>query len=374
MFRQRTKKLRLESLENRCLLAGNVTASLAGIDLNITGDNLGNTISVESFGAGKVQVRGFGTSINGSPDAVKVFSVSGSINIHMNAGADVVRVTNLVIRDNLNVDLGAGNNEILLGQSASGDNIRFGGTPSGPLYVQDNLSVIGNTANDRVFQSNLHVSGVGTVSLGDGNDTVQLDRPAGSTANVEYGGLFQVFLGVGADSLSINGLVVDDNMVVTDGANSASISITNMDVHGSLTMTTANFADSIGIQNTNVRNTLTVNSQGGYDSLSISAIADHLNINAGSGNDDVHVSSANVKVLNAVMGSGADQLDLLSDTTDQVFAFGGDGDDLFLVRNTRAIDAIFNGDAGDDTYRDSLVLPNNISNLDLNSIEHEEHI
>lgn len=371
---RRKSTLFVEQLENRNLLAGNVSASVSGIDLNITGDNLGNTISVESFGAGKVQVRGFGTSINGAPDAIKIFTVSGSINIHMNYGADVVRVTNLIIRDNLNADLGPGSNELLLGQSAAGDNIRFAGTPSGPLYVQDNLSVVGNTGADRVFQSHLHVRGAGTLSLGDGDDTIQLDRPSGSTANVEYSGLFQMFAGAGTDSISVNGLVVDDNMVVSDAGGNANISINAMDVHGDLTVTTSNLADSIGLQNTNVSNTLTVNSQAGFDKLTISAIADRLTIAAGAGNDEVHVSSSNVDVMNVFLGVGSDQLDLLSDTTDQIFAYGSDGDDLFLVRNTRAIDAFFNGDAGDDTYQDSLLLPNSISHLHRNSIEHVQHV
>jgi hypothetical protein len=373
MRRKHPSKLHCESLESRCLLAGNVSASVSGIDLNITGDNLGNTISVESIGAGKVQVRGFGTSVNGTPDGIKTFSVSGDINIRMNAGADVVRVTNLVIRDNLSVDLGPGTNEVLLGQSAAGDNVRFGGTPSGPLYIQDNLGVVGNIFADRALQSHVHVQGTGTVSLGDGNDTIQIDRPAGSTANVEYGGLFQVFPGAGGDNLSVNGLVVDDNMVVTDGSGVASMTFNAMDVHGNLTITTANLSDSLTVQNTNVRNTLSVVAQGGFDSVSISAIADRLTINAGAGNDDVHVSQANVNVLTAILAAGHDQLDLLSDTTDQIFAYGGDGNDLFLVRNTRAIDAFFNGDAGEDTYRDSLLLPNNISNLHRTSIEHVEH-
>jgi hypothetical protein len=374
MFRNRSKRLTVESLENRCLLAGNVSASLSGSDLNITGDDLGNTISVESIGAGQVQVRGFGTSINGSPDAIKTFNVSGSINIHMNDGADLVRVTNLVIHDDLVADLGPGANELLLGQSTAGDNTRFASTPSGPLYVQNDVTVVGNTAADRVFQSNLHVGGVGTLDLGSGDDTVQLERPSGSTANVEYAGLFQVLPGAGNDSVSITGLVVDDNMVVTDGSGIANVSINSMDVHGNLTITTANLADTIGIQNTNVRNTLTVVSQGGYDSLTLSAIADNLTVNAGGGNDEVHVSSANIGVLRAFMGTGTDHLDLLSDTTDQIFAYGSDGNDLFQVRNTRAIDAFFNGDAGDDTYEDSLLLANNISNLQRNSIEHVQHV
>jgi len=374
IHRSRTRKLVVESLENRTLLAGNVTASLSGGSLYVTGDDQSNTISVESIGAGNVQVRGFGTSVNGSPDAIKTFSVPGSIVIRMNDGDDLVRVTNLVIHVNLWVDLGPGTNEILTGQTAAGDNLRFAGTPSGPLFVSANLGITGGVGNDRIFQSNVHVQGGGNLSAGDGDDNLQLDRPTGSVANVEYSGLFQVYPGRGTDNLSINGLLVDDNMVVNDANGAAAISMNNMDVHGDLTMTTANIGDSINIQNANIDNVLTISSQGGYDNLTISVIADRLVIDAGGGNDQVHVSSSRINVMIPVLGAGADQLDLLSDTAGKIYAYGSDGNDLFLVRNTSAVDAFFNGDAGDDTYEDSAALRNHIGHLHLNSIEHTQRV
>lgn len=371
----RHRHLFAEPLEARNLLAGNVSAFLSGDNLIINGDNFSNTISVESFGPGTVQVRGFGTSVNGTQDGISTFPVSGSIEIRMNRGYDVVRVTNLVIQDNLFISMAEGNDEVLLGQSASGDNVRFAGTPSGPLFVQDNLGVYGHHGDDRVFQSHLHVQGVGTVNMGDGNDRVQLDRPAGSGENVEYGGLFRIFAGVGEDQINIHGLVVDDNMVIAAGGGGAEdISINAMDVHGDLTITTSNFSDDIAIQNTFVRDVLTVVTQGGFDTINVSGIADRLVVDSGAGNDRVHVNAANVNVLTGVLGSGFDELDLLNLTTDQIFAYGGDGDDLFLVRNTRAIDALFDGNAGTDTYQESLLLPNNISNLKLVSIENRQTV
>lgn len=367
------RKLLVETLENRSMLAGNVTASVSGADLIITGDALGNTITVESAGAGIVQVRGFeNTSVNGTANGLKTFNVSGSINIRLNAGDDTVRVTNLVIQNKLLVDLGAGNNTALLGQSTAADNARFAGTPSGGLFIQGDQSVVGGTLADRVFQSNLHVAGAGTLSLGDGNDNVTLDRPTGSGANVEYGGVFSILPGAGTDGVSITGLVVDDNLVINDSSNATSVTINSMDVQGSLFFTSANFSDDVTITNTNVRNTLSIVSQAGYDTINVSAIAGRLDLNSGLGNDDVHISQSNIGVISAVLGGGHDELDLLSNTTNRIFAFGGDGDDLFLVRNTRAIDAVFNGEGGTDTYQDTALLPNSISNLDLISIERRQ--
>jgi hypothetical protein len=229
--------------------------------------------------------------------------------------------------------------------------------------------VDGGSASDRVFQSHLHVRGTGTLSLEDGNDTLQLLRPSGSATNVEYGGLLQVLLGAGDDNSSIVGLVVQNSMIITDDSGVATQSLNSIDVHGDLTIRTANLSDSITVKNASVDKVFTVATQGGYDSLAISAMTDRLVINAGSGNDDVYVSDSKINVVSAVLGAGADQLDLLNNTAKKIFAYGGDGDDLFLVRNTQCTDAYFNGEAGQDTYQDSLLLPNSITNLRRSTIE-----
>lgn len=353
--------------------AGNVWASLSGGDLTIVGDGVANAISVESAGAGVVQVRGFGTSVNGL-NAIKTFNVPGSINVRMNGGDDLLRVTNLVIRDNLTIELGGGRNEVLLGQSTASDNKRFAGTASGPVYVQDNLKLAGGPASDRVFQSHFHVRGTGSLSLGDGKDTLQIVRPSGSGANVEYGASLRVYLGPGDDRVSMSGLVVDGNMIVNDNSGVAHLWAKSIDVHGDLSIQTANLSDSITVRNLSVDKVFTIATQGGYDSLAISAIADRLVINAGAGNDAVHVSNSRVNVVSAALGAGADQLELLNITANKIYAHGGDGDDLFLVRTTQSTDAYFNGEAGQDTYRDFALQPNTISQLKRSSIERVQRI
>lgn len=373
MFRKPKSRLMVEPLENRNLLAGNVSAFVSDGNLFINGDGAANTISVESNGVNVIQVRGIGTNVNGSA-TVKNFNVTGSVNITMNGGADVVRVTNLVVSSDLNVRMGEGANEIYTGRPSAGDNVKFGSLPSGPLFVQGNTSILSGSGNDRLFQSDTHVQGTGTVRLDSGVDQIQMDRPAGSGANVEYGGFLNLIPGGHNDSVNITGLVVDDNMAISDPGGATTVSINSMDVHGTLTVTTQASIDSVTIQNTNVRNVLAVVSGGGDDDLSLSAIADHMDIVAGAGNDDVHVNQANVNLLTPKLGLGADELDILSSFLDTVDAFGSDGNDLFLVRNTRIIDALFNGEAGFDTFQDSAALPNNIGNLDLVSIERRQRL
>jgi hypothetical protein len=96
------------------------------------------------------------------------------------------------------------------------------------------------------------------------------------------------------------------------------------------------------------------NTEGGDDSINISAIANRLVMDTGAGRDDVHISSSNTGELNIQLGLDNDNLDLMSDYTNLLIAHGSSGDDLFLVRNTRAIDAYFHGEAGTDTYQDSV--------------------
>ncbi len=68
------RRLFVEGLECRRLLAGDVTVTRSGADLVVTGDNLSNTISIESDGNGGVRVNGFNdamgqaTRINGTPN------------------------------------------------------------------------------------------------------------------------------------------------------------------------------------------------------------------------------------------------------------------------------------------------------------------
>ena len=71
----------LEPLESRLLLAGNVTASVAGGSLFLTGDNLLNDIVVKTPVAGQVRVESgaSATTINGGAGPVTFNGFAGGI-------------------------------------------------------------------------------------------------------------------------------------------------------------------------------------------------------------------------------------------------------------------------------------------------------
>ena len=99
------RRLFVEGLEDRRLLAGDVTVTRSGADLYVTGDNLSNTISIESDGNGGVRVNGFNdasaapTRINGTPNGTFQSSAfTGSVFVVMNEGDDEVRLTRLQVR------------------------------------------------------------------------------------------------------------------------------------------------------------------------------------------------------------------------------------------------------------------------------------
>lgn len=378
---RKQNKLHVENLETRNLLAGNVGAFISGGDLFVTGDDAANTITIESAGPNTVQVRGFNstdgspTSVKGSPNALRIFNnFTGDIFINMKGGNDIVRITNLVVPGSVIASFGAGSDEILTGVTTAGDNARFDTTPSGSLFVQGDFKVNGEAGADTLFQSGVHVQGVGVANLGDGNDTLRIQRPTASGENVEYFSDFAVRPGNGNDLIDVEGLIVDNNLVIDDATGALNANLRSMDVHGNFSIFTDQAADRVEISATNTQGELLIVTEGGADFINVSAIANRLRINSGSENDQVRVASANVDSLFTQLGAGADSLELLGAFTNRIDAFGSDGDDVFLVRSTRAIDASFFGDAGFDTYRDSNLLPNNIQNLRRFSIERNQRL
>ncbi len=96
---ERRKRLRLESLEARRLLAGNVGVDVVEGNLLIRGDRLSNGIEVRQLqdGSGAFVIRGLisedgeVTTVNGEA-SVTVDGVTGNVQARMGAGDDVLYV------------------------------------------------------------------------------------------------------------------------------------------------------------------------------------------------------------------------------------------------------------------------------------------
>src|SRR5688572_22685435 len=101
---RKSRKLWLESLENRALLAGNVSVSVDGNVLTIVGDDRGNGVSIQQLDHNRFFVTGFAlngsnTTINGQLNGRIVQGVR-HIDVDLNAGWDMFIMSNSDFRRN----------------------------------------------------------------------------------------------------------------------------------------------------------------------------------------------------------------------------------------------------------------------------------
>lgn len=305
-------RLRLEPLEPRTLCAGNVTAAVTEGNLTISGDRLANCLSVESAGDGRIQVRGFETRVNGTLNATRVFSgVTGGVYIRTGDGNDLVRVTNVILPGKLVVDLGWGDDEAVTGHDKPLGDARFADTPTGHLATYGDVRIFGRKGNDLLYQSYYHAKKPVTIDLGEGNDTVRMRRFPGENRDVQYRGATSIAMGLGQDVVDIDGLLAQSNLTVTDDAGQMQFTLRRATVEG---------ACFVGL------------------------------------------------------GTGCDRVDFSGVHANTLTIRGGAGNDLVSIKNTTAIDAVFAGDDGTDTYRDSLSLPNRFTTWQRTSFEKIEHV
>ena len=117
MKRQQRRLGCVERLEMRHLMAGNIVAQQVGEDLVITGDDAGNTLTIESNGEDSFSLVGKhpdaatpDTTINGA-QGWQFNGISGSIAIRLQGGGDglfLKQNENMVIKKALLIDMGAG--------------------------------------------------------------------------------------------------------------------------------------------------------------------------------------------------------------------------------------------------------------------------
>ncbi len=276
-----------EALEDRVLLAGNVTVAInaAGV-LTISGDGAANGVDiVDTDGDGVYEIVGAGTTTiidnGGILNGIGELTVAPtSIVINLGKGNDTLSVVDsgfaggLASGINVSVNMGAGNDQVLVlgaGQIALGDvKIDLGAG-------NDQIGVFGNGADG--FNSL-------SISAGAGNDQVGVDGVNANAIGVS-GGAGNDILGVGfaggfgtfSNSLSIDGGAGKD-LVQLDGANA---------LHGNIKL--GGSADGASILNSTFTNSFTLNGNGGKDNVEIGG-SNFLGINTlnGGGGKDVLVN------------------------------------------------------------------------------------
>ncbi len=298
-----------EVLEDRVLLAGDVTAVLQGSTLYITGDSAGNDLNIGQDDLGNVTVLGTdGTSIN------------------HDSGGNPVAFSGV---KSITVSLGAGNDHLIIGG-------------------EDETAETDLTAADEETDEEgpkLSLAGSLTVATGSGDDIVRMSftQVAGNVIIVTDGGNDAVDLGRGP------GFGGEDHVEPTSAALAPSLSPSEADegggppsdvkIGGSLTIVTCAGDDGVKVGFTDVQNNVT--------------------INTGDGNDNIVTGRG---PINDIHGPGEEALVAAASSThgnvrpeDTHFGgcftvLSGSGDDMVVVRNTEIGKSAFvSTDGGNDS-------------------------
>jgi hypothetical protein len=169
--------MRLERLEQRLPLAGNVTAELTGSTLHLAGDNLANDVMVASAAGSRIAVMGIDTSINGGTAAFVTTKAVTSIVANFNGGDDALGFGNSAADyawQRLFTMLAFAPEAVWLGEQ----------TPPAPFDVAALQATIDEVAGGVTTFS---IPGSLTVATGDGNDSAGISGSVGGRVVVRLG-------------------------------------------------------------------------------------------------------------------------------------------------------------------------------------------
>jgi hypothetical protein len=250
----KSRTLSFQPLEDRSLMAGNVTAAVQNHALVINGDNQGNAIEIQQVGDGQFKIFAIdgSTKINGQTTAQTFSGVTGDFKINLKGGSDTLSIDNaahtvpvMTLPGNLNVDLGSGDFDFVALTNASvrgsvsitggsGDkNLDFGyshiGDPTFNAGKNDlAVNLNGNSTVDMTYvtverdltvKSNLNNSNRTFMMLLDGtvgrNTLLQTGKGDDSISTDEYyfGQKLQILTGDGNDKVVLGGY--DTNYIGT---------------------------------------------------------------------------------------------------------------------------------------------------------------
>lgn len=228
----------LEQLEDRTLLAGNVTAQFLGQHAFVNGDSADNSVQVLVDG-GNIVLRGSdGTTINGSSNdfvlAANSTSLPGSLVASLSSGNDTFAVDGITIGRDLFVNGGSGNDLLVASATNVGRNLTvwgaagnddivvdasrierdvnlagFGGDDDIVIRdstVVDDLRIIGHGGQDIIHLDSVLVGDKSLLAGGGGADNIQIQGTS------QFADRMRAFGGAGSDNIEATAGVIFDGL------------------------------------------------------------------------------------------------------------------------------------------------------------------
>ena len=330
--RPQSKRLGVERLEERAVMAGNVTAAVTGGVLVITGDTADNGVLVDFNSAtsaytvtGVTPSGGTATTINSLDTSVpanaQVFTgVTKGIKINLNAGNDnlafgAATTSTFNVIGNLEIDAGLGNDTVAIGRNG---NAAGGAAPienevnvSKALVVKlggggDTLDLTNTTVGGNMV---IHADPASGSTTTHGADTVRMlttFTPAGGTLQtfpVNVAGKSTIILGAGADTFNALNFNSHKGVAIEDQAGNLNFDLVNSTVGGEFKINkNGGTANDIDIRNLNV-GTLKLSTGNGVDTIAIrDSIFARMYIETAGAQDKITIGNTHVNKLGLING------------------------------------------------------------------------
>ena len=189
-----SRQLRVENLEQRQMMAGDVAVGVVNGDLMVTGDSQDNSISVYQISNGDWVVSG--NSSDGS--LTKINGVVAKIGGHDYSFGVFSGVT-----DDVDIDLNGGD-----------DNVQMYGQYGGqPAVVPDDLRIKMDSGHDKVILHDLHVADDTYIRTGSGNDLVYVrDSVFGFLGDDGGNNDLDIRTSTGSDKVELYDLAIQDDL------------------------------------------------------------------------------------------------------------------------------------------------------------------
>ena len=364
------RRCSIERLEDRRLMAGDVSARIVNGNLVVRGDDAANSIIVahaptnanEFYVQGVNDANGVATRVNGTANGATTFrGFNGRIDIQLKGGNDSIVMAGIICRG-LSVDLGSGNDQFV----------------EYSLTVNGDLCFNAAGGDDHVEFKTADTSGSLKVNLGDGNNSFLMEHATvgqrgdfkSGRGNDSFRWLDVAFdsivvdLGDGANTLDFDSCTVNRDAQFTTGNGADSATIVQSTVNGNLRLfldggncqTTGSGNDTCQISSSKVIGNTSANlgdGDNGYFTLQHSTFQGDVTFQGGKGTDflvlyDIHV----LRSLKANFGGGTNQTSVLGITVDGRADFiGGSGVDSFEIVGITAASLNVAMGKGNDTLK-----------------------
>jgi hypothetical protein len=305
---------KLESLEARQMLAGDVLVSVVNGTLEVEGDGEANKVLIAAGAeAGAFVVTGLdNTTLEGESDPITVTGVR-NIRVDLGDGDDLAALVGADVRGKVAIDAGDGADRVLVGTGEGVDELDG--------LLPDDVSV--------------EIRGSLKIETDGGADEVAVDATASSKLSIDTGD--------------------DDDLVSLGSTEELGELDARLEVKGAVHVELGDGNDEFHADQVDGRKGVFADGGEGDDTIDVSLLTGAtLFISGDEGLDIVKLADLDVKLLGVHTGDGNDNVDV----QDSVFAaLGvalGDGDDTLLTANLEAKFSLLAGGDGEDTIDNAI--------------------